>query len=519
MVYVYSRYQTQKPMQTKNLLHVLSVMRGMKSANYHHKLRVFMFKTQTTICKIIGSLDQNLAHAITFPTNFTFALFGSTRLSLCIKYVYIVLFNLFQVTRVPPQAPQVEQTVTTTTTTTTSVQPQTAARIFSQNHLPVILSEKTAEPQQQPQQQSQPQQQQQNIEDDCIKVIDVDANRKSAAEIALLCTSEPGRFIKRKQIDTKPSYENEASIKPETQSSVSNAESPASFVSTVSHQSDNNSLAVEVPDSKLKVQNIVSSQPTVVLHPLGLGGRASIRLQSLEEERLKEGEKVAVPSDLNKPDNQANVNCTKPQGSERKRHRSACEVEASGQVFLTASPRKQPKKSTSSEPEPVHSHSETSKSDKNLLPVTVTDPQSTEGVSPKERSRSPETEKGSTVMQQHQDSNFNGSSSFSGKYKSSKGRSKQRSADLEAHSPEKPELKLLIRSKSTATTWEFTSSVVDPYKFDDSEEGGSCSGETRSQKRKASDNNDVESDGSHGSGDHIKEAKQGQSPKKLKLPR
>ena len=379
------------------------------------------------------------------------------------------------------------------------------------------MSEKTAE-QQQPQQQSQPQQQQ-NTEGDCVKVIDVDANRKSAAEIALLCTSEPGRFIKRKQFDAKPSHENEASLNPETQPSISNAETPASFASTVSHQSDNNSSAIGLSDSKLKVENIVSSQPTVVLHPLDLGGRASIRLQSLEEERLKEGKKVAVPSDLNKPDNQANVNSTKPQGSERKRHRSAGEVEASGQVFLTASPRKQPKKSTSSEPEPVQSHSETSNSDKKLLPVTVTDPQSTEteGVSPNERSGSPETEKGSTVMQQHQDSNFIGPS-FKRKYKSSKG-SKQRSADLEAHSPEKPGLKLLIRSKSTSKTSEFTSSVVDPYKFDDSEEGGSRSGETRSQKRKASDKNDSESVGSHGSGDHAKEAKQRQSPKKLKLPR
>ena len=403
-----------------------------------------------------------------------------------------------------------------TTTTTTSVQPQTAARVPSQNHLPVILSEKTAE-QQQLQQQSQPQQQQ-NIEDDCVKVIDVDANRKSAAEIALLCTSEPGRFIKRKQFDAKPSHENEASLNPETQPSISNAETPASFASTVSHQSDNNSSAIGLSDSKLKVENIVSSQPTVVLHPLDLAGRASIRLQRLEEERLKEGKKVAVPSDLNKPDNQANVNSTKPQGSERKRHRSAGEVEASGQVFLTASPRKQPKKSTSSEPEPVQSHSETSNSDKKLLPVTVADPQSTEtGVSPNERSGSPETEKGATVMQQHQDSNFNGPS-FKRKYKSSKG-SKQRSADLEAHSPEKPGLKLLIRSKSTSKTSEFTSSVVDPYKFDDSEEGGSRSGETRSQKRKASDKNDSESVGSHGSGDHAKEAKQRQSPKKLKLPR
>ena len=428
--------------------------------------------------------------------------------------MYIVLFNLFQD---PPHAPQVEQTVTTTTTT--SVQPQTAARISSQNHLPVILSEKTAEPQQQPQQQSQPQQQQQNTEDDCVKVNDVDANRKSAAEIALLCTSEPGRFIKRKQFDAKPSHENEASLNPETQSSVSNAESPASFVSKFSHQSDKNSSAVEVSDSKLEVQNIVSSQPTVVLHPLDLGGRASIRLQSLEEERIKEGEKAAVPSDLNKPDNQANVKSTKPQGSERKRHRSAGEVEASGQVFLTTSPRKQPKKSTSSEPEPVQSHSDTGKSDEKLLPVTVTDPQSneTEGVSPNEKSRSLDVENRSTVMQQHQESNFNGPS-FKRKYKSSKG-SKQRSADLEAHSPEKPGLKLLIRSKSTSTKSEFTSSVVDPYKFDDSEEGGLRSGETRSQKRKTSDNNDVESDGSHGSGDHAKEAKQGQSPKKLKLPR
>ena len=62
---------TQKSMQTKNLMHVLSVTCGMKSVNCDRKLQLLMFKTQTTICKIIGSLGHNLAHPIIFPTNFT----------------------------------------------------------------------------------------------------------------------------------------------------------------------------------------------------------------------------------------------------------------------------------------------------------------------------------------------------------------------------------------------------------------------------------------------------------------
>ena len=411
------------------------------------------------------------------------------------------LLNLFQAAQAPQE---VEQVVKMTTTTSASIQPQTAPCASPQKQLPIMFSEKTTE-QQQSQQQSQ-QQQQQDVVGDDEKVADVVANRrKPETDIVVLCTSDPGRFIKRKQTDTETANESRESLYQETQPDSMNAESPASSVSSFSNQTDNNSSA------RLK-------QPTVVLQPLDLGGRASIRLQSLEEERLKE-ENVAVPSGSYKPDNEANVNSTHTQ-SERKQHRSPSEVEASGQVFLTASPRKRPKISTSSEPEPVQCYSETSKSDKELMPVTVADPRDTEekSVSPKERSRSQGTENVSTVTQQHQDSPSSGSSS-KGKYESSKGRTKQKSADLEAHSPEKPGLKLLIRSKPSSTTSEFTSSVVDPYKFDDSEEGASCSGDTRSQKRKMNEDNDSESDGSHGSGDQVKDTKDRQSPKKLKLPR
>ena len=423
------------------------------------------------------------------------------------------IVNLFQATpQCLPPMPQVEQTMMATTTT--PVEPQTAAPVPPEKFLPSFLSEKTTE-QQQPQQQSQQQQQQQDVEDNHAKVANVDANRKSETDIVFLCVSEPGRFIKRKETDPKTANESQDCLnpEPETQPGSRNAESPASLVSSFSHHSDSNSSATGLSNSNLKVKNIVSSQPTVMLQPLNLGGRASIRLQSLEE-RLKEGSKTTVPSDsvLNRPKNQTSVNSTKPQG-ERKRHRSASDIEASGQVFLTASPRKRPKECTSSEP--VQSHSETNKNDRGCLPLTVTDPQGTEGkgASPKERPRSVGSENGSNS---NHDSNFSGSPS-KGKYKSSKGKSKQRYADLEAHSPEKPGLKLLIRSKSTSTKSEFTSSVVDPYKFDDSEEGGSHFGESRSQKRKTSDDNDSESDGSHGSGDHAK--KQEQSSTKPKLQR
>ena len=460
-----------------------------------------MLKMQAAVSKS-PSLNPKLTHLIKYLVVFTSA---CSVLTGVVDVFVHCLVNLFQSAQA---APPVEQLVKMTTTTSTSVQPPPTP-LASPQKLPIMLSEKTTEEeqQQQSQQQSQQQQQQQDVEDSDEKAADVDASRrKSETDMVLLCTSEPGRFIKRRPSDTKTANESQESLCPETQPDSKNTESPASFLSSLSNQSDSNSAAANL------------KQPTVVLQPLDLGGRASIRLQSLEEEGVTE-RKDAVPFDSNKPDDQANVNSTNAP-SERKRHRSASEVEASGQVFLTASPRKRPKKSTSSEPEPVQCHSENNKSDKELLPVTVTDPRDTEekGVSPKERSRSLGTENGSSVIQQYQDSTSSASSSR-GKYKSSKGRTKQRSADLEAHSPEKPGLKLLIRSKPSSTTSEFTSSVVDPYKFDDSEEGASHSGDVRSQKRKASNDNDLESDGSHGSSDHVKNTKEGQSPKKLKVPR
>ena len=200
-------------------------------------------------------------------------------------------------------------------------------------------------------------------------------------------------------------------------------------------------------------QAIINKQPTVILQPLNIGGRSSIRLQSLEEKVSKSEKKSKKQNKSRDPAESCERVAVQPKEthiepklskSDRKRTHSAGEVESSTQVLLTAKPEKLLKKSKSLEAMEGNSNS-SGGSDKEKVHEIATEPDI--------KSRSTKI-----------------------KTRSTKKKSRIKS-DFKAHrSMMRPGLKLLITSKSISTLPDTASNVRDPYHFHESD-GSDASGE------------------------------------------
>ena len=205
---------------------------------------------------------------------------------------------------------------------------------------------------------------------------------------------------------------------------------------------------------------ILDAQPTVLLAPLNIGGRERVWLQSIEEEVSRQERKTLKSKWLQGIcASLPNENVKLPMRSELKRPRSASEVKSSGQIFLTATPTKQRKKSRSSEAKCI-SENNTSDKEQSVIVIESENGSEIKSMSPNEKSRSLEMKYRSAGA--HHNSKYGDQiknrSSAKDKHRSNKDKSGSRSADLEVHSnSDSPGLKLLVRSKSTS---------YDPYDFE-----------------------------------------------------
>ena len=198
----------------------------------------------------------------------------------------------------------------------------------------------------------------------------------------------------------------------------------------------------------------------------------------------------------------ASAGTSQPKKSaKRSRSASTSEVESSGQMFLTASPKKRLKKRMSLES--IQPPSEKSPSHKQQFVIVIVPEEQEESglkgrsptgecrsptgktrsptknnIVPPEKSRSPTEIKSRTHTEHHDKLNdpVKMSSSSKVKQRSSKDNSRTKSVEFDAQgSTERPALKLTIRSKSTSNG----SAVNDPYDFGASQTGDTTDSFTR----------------------------------------